>query len=324
MKGKLLLTGILTAAVILLPLISLLADRHPAEPADVADPAAGTVGIMIRGERVTLSMKDYIIGAVAAQMPASLPDEALKAQAVLAHTYALRRHQEELSSPTEALGGADIGDDPALYQAYFTNDEIRALYGVDTEAVMKRLEAAASYALTRTLTFEGEPIIAAFHPISSGMTESALDAWGQNIPYLTSVPSESDAEDPACASSLTLSADELYVRLTAAFPDLSISREGLSAEVTQRSKAGSALTVCLCGESFVPGRSFAEAAGLASAHFDIIATAEGFEFKCLGRGHLVGMSQLGAGAMAASGASADEILAHYFPNALLSCTEPAV
>lgn len=41
------------------------------------------------GQVVELSRRDYVLGAVAAEMPVSWPDEALKAQAVAAHTYAL-------------------------------------------------------------------------------------------------------------------------------------------------------------------------------------------------------------------------------------------
>ena len=43
------------------------------------------------GQTVTLPLREYLIGAVAAEMPVSWPDEALKAQAVAAHSYALYR-----------------------------------------------------------------------------------------------------------------------------------------------------------------------------------------------------------------------------------------
>ena len=42
------------------------------------------------GQTFTLSMKDYILGAVASEMPVSWPDEALKAQAVACHSYITR------------------------------------------------------------------------------------------------------------------------------------------------------------------------------------------------------------------------------------------
>ncbi len=62
------------------------------------------------GQTVTLPLREYLIGAVAAEMPVSWPDEALKAQAVAAHSYALYRRDhstEETAhgSPQTPPGG---------------------------------------------------------------------------------------------------------------------------------------------------------------------------------------------------------------------------
>ena len=63
--------------------------RVASSPADTAD----TVCFMDQstGQTITLPLREYLIGAVAAEMPVSWPDEALKAQAVAAHSYALYR-----------------------------------------------------------------------------------------------------------------------------------------------------------------------------------------------------------------------------------------
>ncbi|MBR6101060.1 MAG: SpoIID/LytB domain-containing protein [Ruminococcus sp.] len=318
MKGYIRLICIFALFLTALPLIALLG-RRPAEPAAAAP--EDEVRLLLGGEAAAVSMREYIIGAAAAQMPADLELEALKAQAVLAHTYALRRQLEESISPTEGLKGALIGDDTSVYQAYFDEGKRRELYGSSYGEYSEKLSLAADYALTRSLVFEGEPIIAAFHPISSGRTESAKDAWGESIPYLVSVQSEQDTELPLCRTELTLSREELFSMLSEAFPNLSLDRESLTAKVTERTEGGAAGTVALCGSSFVSGRSFAEAVSLPSAHFDISEQEGSFTLVCLGRGHLVGMSQLGADAMASSGSSCEEILAHYFPNARLENSE---
>ena len=69
-----------------------------------------------------ISPRDYLIGAVFAEIPASFEPEALKTQAILAHTYILRQHLKEKSKPTKNLLGADISNDSSLYQAYFTRN----------------------------------------------------------------------------------------------------------------------------------------------------------------------------------------------------------
>ena len=73
----------------------------------LADQSAGAV--------VSVPRRDYLIGAVAAEMPISWPDEALKAQAIAAHSYALycRDHAAEPAS-----GWLSV--DPVRRQGYLT------------------------------------------------------------------------------------------------------------------------------------------------------------------------------------------------------------
>ncbi|MBR4555018.1 MAG: SpoIID/LytB domain-containing protein [Ruminococcus sp.] len=324
MKGHLQLMAVFTVFLALIPLISLF-DSNPA--AETVSAGGGeTVLMLFSGEDTPeeIPMQDYIIGAVAAQMPADFGEEALKAQAVLAHTYALRRRSEEKLSPTEQLRGADMSDDSSIYQAYFTPEQIRSVYGSDTDEVIKKLYAAAGYAISRTLTFEGEPIIAAFHAVSCGRTRSALSAWGRDIPYLISVDSSGDADLDICHSEITLTDEQLFAMLTAAFPDAGLSEDELSVKVTELSPEGCAATVELCGSTYVTGEDLAEAAGLPSSCFEVSKGSSGYTFSCMGRGHLVGLSQYGARELAAQGSSCEDILAHYFPNAVLTCTEPVI
>lgn len=322
MKGQLQLMAVFTVFLITLPMIALIKPRDTySEPADAGISETVLIYDEDKQETVTLPMREYIIGAVAAQMPADFEQEALKAQAVLAHTYALRRIREEELSPTPELNGAHIGSDTSVYQAYFDEPARRELMGDEYPELSKKLELAADYALSRFLTFEGEPIIAAFHAVSSGKTESAQEAWGENIPYLVSVESPLDLESPLCESSLTLTEAELKDRLSGIFPE---AAEGaLSVIVTERSSAGSALTVLLNDNNYVSGRVFASSAGLPSACFEVTPEDGVYIFSCKGRGHLLGMSQTGADLMAEKGSSCEDILSHYFPAAQLTCTEPA-
>ena len=317
MKGHLRIMIVFTIALIAVPFIALLSAGRGAAPASAGDSeTAGETVLMLFGDDkapTSLSMREYIIGAVAAQMPADFGEEALRAQAVLAHTYALRRRAEEKADPTPALKGADLSDDSTLYNAYFTEEQIRALSGTDTDEVMEKLAAAADYALTRTLTYKGEPVIAAFHAVSCGRTESALAAWGEDIPYLKSVDSSADLESKVCTSELTLTGDQLYAALSKAFPDAGIDRRNLTVKVTEKTEAGCAATVELCGMSYVSGTAFAEAAGLPSACFEVSEEEGSYKFITKGRGRLVGMSQYGARAMALEGKTCEDILTHYFP-----------
>ena len=150
------------------------------------------------GERLELSEREYVIGAVFASLPADSPEEALKAQAVLARTYLERRRAEESKSPTKELEGCLFSDDTSKYNAYFSEKEAAALCGPDYARLYGRVAAAADYAMDKCLTYDGEPITAPFHAESDGRTLSALEAWGEDIPYLRGTDCPHDSEGSPC------------------------------------------------------------------------------------------------------------------------------
>ena len=70
------------------------------------------------GNVATTSAKEYIIGCVAAEMPATYSTEALKAQAICAYTNLTRLKK----NPDSSLSGADISDDPGRHQGYYDTE----------------------------------------------------------------------------------------------------------------------------------------------------------------------------------------------------------
>ncbi|MBQ8965791.1 stage II sporulation protein D [Ruminococcus sp.] len=274
-----------------------------------------TVGVYLtkedRVEEYTLD--EYVTGAVLAQMPADFCEEALKAQAVLARTYILRRYESEQDKPDPALHGALISDDANVCQSFFSPSQAEAFYGADYAKARKRAEKAVREA-GEILTCNGEPVICAYHTASSGHTESALTAWGQDIPYLQAVESGGDSRLEGLESRLELSAEE--------FTDIAqkLGAKGkwgaddpISAETNER---GYVTELRLFGTK-VNVQKFVSLAGLASPCFEFEAGEKSIDFTAKGYGHLVGMSQYGANAMAEEGASYKEILAHYFQGAEL-------
>ena len=255
------------------------------------------------GEILTVPVKDYILGAVAAEMPVSFEPEALKAQAVAAHTYAER--QRLAAAGMEALHGADFSDDPAKFQAFLTEDELRERWGTHYDLNRRKLSTI------------GEPIIAAFHAMSTGRTESAANVWGSEIDYLQPVDSPADRDAPQFEESVDFSPDETGDRLTNAHPSLHLSgdpEDWFGEPVT--SGAGTVLSLPV-GDGLFTGQEIRAAFGLRSAAFTVNFSKNRFIFTTQGFGHDVGMSQYGANAMALSGADYTEIIAHYYPGTSL-------
>ncbi len=270
------------------------------------------------GEVTAVSVRDYVIGAVCAEMPASFEPEALKAQAVAAHTYAHRLALLAQSGTDEALKGAYFSNDPNKYQAFYTDAEIRAVYGENYDALYPKVAAAVDAVLGEILTYEDAPIIAAFHAMSSGRTESAETVWGSSVSYLVPVDSSSDLDAPLYEQTAVFSAQEVQERLAAAREGLVLSGEPSAwLTDTQATESGTVLQI-RAGSSIFTGQEIRTIFSLRSAAFTVSFEDGQFTFTTKGYGHNVGMSQYGANAMALSGKDYREILEYYYQGAELT------
>ncbi len=268
------------------------------------------------GEVHAVPLREYLIGALCAEMPLSFEPEALKAQAVAAHTYAER--QAALSHPDEALQGAHFSNDSSRYQAFYTDTQLREMFGDRYPDCYEIASAAVDAVLHEILTYEEQPIIAAFHAISSGRTEASEHVWGTAVEYLTSVESPGDTTAPSYEQSVLFSAEEVREALTAVHTGLILGDDpALWFAEGERSEAGTVLHMAV-GRSIFTGQELRTIFGLRSADFRIEYSGGEFCFTTRGYGHGVGMSQYGANAMAKEGKTYEEILAYYYPGTSLT------
>jgi stage II sporulation protein D len=204
-----------------------------------------------------------------------------------------------------------MSDDTSLYQAYFGEEQARAVYGDKYPEALKKITEAVAGVKGLTLCYEGEPVIAAFHGISFGQTESAFTMWGEDIPYLQSAESPSDAGLDICRKTFRFTdreISELIPELAEAdIPKLTVS---------EQSEHGTALSL-KAGDKIVPAEVFAKKLSLPSQHMVLTRTENGWDIETAGCGHLVGMSQYGANSMAAEGKTFDRILLHYYKDCVL-------
>ena len=234
---------------------------YTGEPYKVLDTATGEV--------LEVPERDYVIGAVCAEMPASFEVEALKAQAVAAHTYAERQRLRERSSPSPELKGADFSNDTAKYQGFCTREEAEKLFGERFDESYGRISAAVDEVLPYILRYGDEPIVAAFHSMSPGKTESAENAWGAAVDYLVPVDSSFDTSAPKYMEETRFAADELKTALEAAFPGIKLDGEPvLWIAVEKVSDSGTVLEVT-AGDRKLTGNDLRNALKLRSACFDV-------------------------------------------------------
>ena len=266
------------------------------------------------GEVIDVDKLDYIIGAVCAEMPATFETEALKAQAVAAHTYAERQAERERENPDAELCGADFSNDTSKYQGYFTKNQAKQFYGENFEMYYDKISSAAKEVADYIITCNDEPIVAAFHSMSAGKTESAENAWGSPVDYLVSVDSEYDVSAPKYLDEAVYEADVLKAMLISSFPEIKLDGDASGwFEIKEVSESGTVLKM-VAGGLEISGNDLRTTLSLRSASFEISCEGNTVKFTTKGYGHGVGMSQYGANAMAAEGKSWQEIINHYYPN----------
>ena len=204
----------------------------------VCDMQTDTVSVMTADE--------YIFGVLAAEMPALYENEALKAQAVAAYTLACRRRADNKDK------SYDITTDYTVDQSYITRSEAKKRWGDKYDEYSKKLEKAVGDVKNLAVTYNGEPITAVYHAISSGKTEDSRDIWGGELPYLKAVSSPGDKLSPDYASEVSVSAEELKRKLGSECT-LSGDPAAYFGE-PERTDSGSVLTVSVCGNEITGGK----------------------------------------------------------------------
>lgn len=279
---------------------------YTGEPYKVLDISSGKV--------IEVDEKTYVAGAVCAEMPATFEEDALKAQAVVAHTYAERQRLKERSEPTPELCGADFSNDTTKYQGYFTKNQAMQYYGENFEIYYEKINNAVNEVMPYIITYQDEPIISAFHSMSAGKTESAENAWGTPVEYLVPVDSSYDISAPKYFDEVCYAKEQLRQILVEKFSGISLGDDFTTwITVNSVSDSGTVLTAT-AGDFKVSGNDIREALGLRSACFELKYDTESLTITTKGFGHGVGMSQYGANAMALNGQSWREIIEHYYPN----------
>lgn len=246
------------------------------------------------GEVVQLNLEEYLIGVVAAEMPASFNVEALKAQAVVARTYTLKLIES----------GRVITDDVST-QVYKSNGELRSMWGPSYSMYYNKIRNAVSSTKGMCIKYNDVLIDAVYHSTSNGYTEDSVNAWGNNIPYLKSVTSPWDTSTSSYLRSQIIDFEKITNVLGIDFNDSS------SIEIISRDNSNR-ISKIKFNENVYSGVEIRNKLGLRSADFDFDITSEGVVFTTRGYGHGVGMSQYGANGMASVGYSFDKILNHYY------------
>lgn len=267
------------------------------------------------GETRQLPLQEYLVGVLAAEMPASFPLPALEAQAVAARTYVVRRMRIFGGEGCSLATTADVCAGPESGQAWWSEEEMKQRWGFfGYLGQRRRIQSAVANTRGLIVVYQGRPIDAVYHSASGGRTEAAEDYWGKAEPYLRSVPSPFEEDSPYQEVKQILPYDEVVRRLGGEDEEIvrKMRAAGPSARILERTPSGRNAQVEI-GSVVFSGREVREKLGLRSTWFEVTVDRDRLVFVTRGNGHGVGLSQYGAAGLARRGYDFRQILRHYYP-----------
>lgn len=237
-----------------------------------------------------LELETYVASVLLGEMPASFDNEAIKAQAVAARTYALKRIRT-----SEKHENFDLCTDSTCCQAFAE---------LQSNPSSEKMITAATATSGEVLLYDGNLIDATYFSCSGGYTEAAVEVWGADVPYLQSRKSPGEENAARYQSEVNFSKEEFFRRL-------GVQDGSKIGEITY-TEGGGVRTISIGDQTFT-GVDMRRILGLSSTAFEVIQDGNRVLVISKGYGHRVGMSQYGAEAMAVSGSTYDEILSYYYP-----------
>jgi stage II sporulation protein D len=253
-----------------------------------------------------LPIEEYLLGLVASEMPTDWPIEAVKAQAVIARSYAMYQRNMKAQGVSSGRHDVEAGVQDQVYQG--------------KRGVNKRVEDAVSSTKGEILKKNGRLVKAFFHSTCGGATEKASNVWGEKNDFLA-VKDEFCSRSPYSSWTYRITKRELAEKLAAnGFPGSFVG--SISIENRKENPRAATVIVESGGQTFyIQANEFRRIVGYAklkSAWFSVSSEGEDIIFSGKGFGHGVGLCQWGAKGMAEARKDYREILKYYYPGTEIS------
>lgn len=242
-----------------------------------------------------LKLEEYVFGVVSGEMPAIFHEESLKAQAVIARTYAVKRLSCNL--PIQNYNSTQI---------YRDRSYLKEIWGIHYNEYRTKILKAIHDTENEVIKFDGDYIDAYYHLSSNGQTEDSQNVLKFAYPYLVSVPSNWDIKEEKVSRRV--------------IPNDYLSKL-LNMEITKNTTVdiimktiGHRVKYIKFGDKVFDGLILSNRLGLDSNDFTVSIEDNYTTFTTHGHGHGLGLSKYGAEAMARAGYHYKQIISHYYPN----------
>lgn len=243
-------------------------------------------------------LEEYVVGVLAGEMPTTFHFEALKAQAVAARTYVMKKMSYNMNQDYDVV-------DTVSDQVYLDKDYLQTAWKEKYIEKINLLKDVVLQTSGQYITYDNEIIEALYFSTSTGKTENSEEVFTKKLPYLRSVESTWDEISPVYVENKYYTLKDFYEKL-----NLEFSTE-LNVNYIKTTSTGRVKEVVI-NSIKKTASEVVSSLGLRSAFFKIEKIDNVIKVETKGYGHGVGMSQYGAEAMARLGYSYEKILKYYY------------
>lgn len=297
-------------------IIDRLVDVIPDKPEDAKEENIIKIKVYDESQKkiVEMNIEDYVKGVVAAEVPALFEEEALKAQAIAARTFAAANMNNFGGTGCKNNPGADVCS-TVHCQAWISKEERFKNWEAENAVnYWNRISNAVESTKDMVLVYNGELArYVKYHSTSGGKTEDSVNVFNNKIPYLVSVESPGEESSPKYSTTVVIRREEFIKKMKELSPKIKLTSNNLGAQIKILDRTdGERVKNIKIGDKTFTGIDIRWAFQLNSADFTVKVDSKYVTFNVKGNGHGVGLSQYGSNAMAKDGKKYDEILKHYY------------
>lgn len=242
-------------------------------------------------KQVDETLENYIVGVVACEMPASYNEEALKAQAVAARSFAYYKMKKENFNEENLVTSTD--------QCYINDDAMKEKWGNTYDKYKTIITNVVKNTEGIIIKKNNDLFKTYYFSTSNGYTENGMTVFKSND--ITSVSSPWDTGTSGYKRDTTFTKKELVEKLG----------DFTTIDILSRNKTNHVEKVHVGSKTYT-GIEFRKLLGLRSTDFSVSIDGDNITITTFGYGHGVGMSQSGANELAKMSKDYKYILSYYY------------
>lgn len=254
-----------------------------------------------------IPLEEYLVGMLAATIPAEYEPDTLKAQAIILRSFCMNQMEKE--------NGRKVIYDDLLKEYYLQPTQYQEVWKDNEDLYLKKMKTAIEETKGVIMVCNGDIVEPPFCRMSNGKTRDITEyvIHKSAYPYMKTVTCEEDKMAGEYIQYIEIPKKEFKVKLQQILPEKNAKLQKM---ILFRDTNDYVKEIQI-GEERIDGEIFREKFGLISSDYSLDKINDVIEIKSKGMGHGFGFSQYQANQLALIGKDYVELLNHFFSNIAL-------